>query len=181
MEKVNTGIRPASRPYTDLPIRCAAFFQIWTNEAWSDCTGLPSLPSHHFPWRVDYVKQLLSSFIISKPSFSFSPETLCSYIISPSIFQETEKEIQIFHLLLLKKMLIVSFVGWIYNSPPFCKENHINYTLHMFYKMIQKLSKHTMKNKTKKPSWWDIHHTWFHVFLCNSVKLTELARNWVAK
>lgn len=146
---VNTGVRPASWPCTDLPIRCAAYFQLWTNEAWSDCAGLPSL---HFPWRVDYIKQLLSSFIISKASFSFSPETSCSYITSLSIFQETEKEIPIFQPPLLKKMLIVSFIGWIYSSLLFCKENNINYTLHLFCKMIQKLSKHITENKTEKPN-----------------------------
>lgn len=152
MEKVNIGVRPASWPYTDLPIRCAAYFQLWTNEAWSDCASFPSLPSHPFPWRVDYIKQLLGSFIISKPSFSFSPETSRSYITSFSIFQETEKEIPISQPLLLKKMLIVSYTGCIYSSLLFCKENNITYTLHLFCKMIQKLSKYIMKNKTEKPN-----------------------------
>lgn len=78
------------------PARCAAYCQIWTNEACSDCAVLHALPPHRYPWRADYIKQLLRSFIISEPSISFSLDTSCSYIISLNIFQETWKEMPIF-------------------------------------------------------------------------------------
>lgn len=48
-------------------------------------------------------------------------------------------------------MLIVSFSNK-NCSLVFCKENNINYPLHMFCKMIHKFNKCNMENKTVKPN-----------------------------